>query len=84
MLYSEEVRKFIIFDNKNEVEIYIKKNSLAKYQEQVRNSNVKFREDGPHFSMKIAGWDVFSRQVTDFYKLNPRVREVEMMVAEKK
>lgn len=76
MLVEGDVEKFIIVSNKNMVRVYLEKDKIAKYNENVeRGVTGKINQEGPHLYFKITGED-FQREIREFYEANPNVEQV--------
>lgn len=79
MIISGDVDHYENVDNKKTVRIYIKKDSIRKYEAQIKKGGGKVNGDGPHYYFKYSG-DDFSKRMDDFYVRNNmsdtnRVRE---------
>lgn len=61
-----DVERYIIVSNRSTVKVYLKKENLSKYREELQKatgSNVS--ETGPHYFFKYSG--DFEKQMSDFY-----------------
>lgn len=78
MVINGDVDKYIIIDNRKTVKVYLKKESIPKYEEKLKKGITgKISEDGPHMSFKITSGEVFEKEMSDFYQKNPSVKEVQ-------
>lgn len=69
MIASGDVSRYEIVDNKKTVKIYLKPESLVKYDNSLsKNIGGKVNREGPHFYFKYAG--DFEKQMADFYLQN--------------
>ena len=69
MIIAGDVRLYEIVDNKKTVKIYLKEDSIRKYEERLnKNINGKISKDGPHLYFKYSG--DFEKQMADFYVEN--------------
>jgi cell division protease FtsH len=77
MLVNGEVAKYTIIDNRKTVKVTLTPEAKKKYQDELK-SNVtgKVSEKGPHMSFKVTSGDSFQKEITEFYKANPTVKEV--------
>jgi AFG3 family protein len=66
MLANGDIQKYVIVDNRKTVKIYLKPDSIKKYEEKLKKSiNGKYSKDGPHFYFKYSG--DFEKQMSEFY-----------------
>lgn len=69
MIAAGEVSRYEIVDNKKTVKIYLKEESLKKYENQLsKNIGGKTSKEGPHFYFKYSG--DFEKQMSEFYIQN--------------
>jgi AFG3 family protein len=76
MIADGDVEKYVVIDNRKTVKVYLKKQSINKYREQLSKGIGKVSDEGPHFSFKITGGETFQKDMSDFYKENPTVPQV--------
>jgi AFG3 family protein len=77
MVASGDVQKYLIIDNRKTVKVFIKKDSLPKYMDQLKKGITgKVNDEGPQMQFKITSGDAFQKEMGDFYKNNPAVKEV--------
>lgn len=77
MVASGDVDKYTIITNRNIARVYIKADSLYKYQNANKDKEVasKLSTEGPHLYFKITGED-FQKEMREFYAANPAVKQV--------
>jgi cell division protease FtsH len=69
MITAGDVSRYEIVDNKKTVKIYLKAESLKKYENQIgKNIGGKINKEGPHFYFKYSG--DFEKQMSEFYIQN--------------
>lgn len=72
MLVDHDVDKYVEITNKDIVRVYIKKDSLKKYEARLsKKMNGKVDENGPHFHFESN--ERFREEMLDFIKTNPQV-----------
>ena len=77
MLKSGDVDKYIVVSNRNVVRVFLKKESLPKYQDQLKKGfGGSKNEDGPQMYFKIVSGDSFQDDMRKFYSDNPGVQNV--------
>jgi cell division protease FtsH len=69
MILSGDVDHYVNIDNKKNIRIYIKKDSLKDYEAAIKKTGGKANVEGPHFYFKYSG-DDFSKRMDDFYSRN--------------
>jgi len=69
MIISRDVDHYENVDNKKTVRIYLKKDSIRKYEAEIKKGGGKTNAEGPHFYFKYSG-DDFSKRMDDFYARN--------------
>ena len=70
MLLRHDVDKYVHVTNKDIVRVYIKKDSLKKYESKLsKRMNGKVSEEGPHFHFD--SHDRFREEMLEFIKSNP-------------
>lgn len=76
MVANGDVAKYMIISNRNIVRVYLKKDSISKYQSATdNNDNNKMVQEGPQFYFKITG-EEFLQEMRDFYTKHPQVQQV--------
>ena len=75
MLANGEVAKYTIIDNRKTVKVYLTDSAQKKYQAQLKKAG-KVTEKGPHMSFKITTGEAFQKEISEFLKVNPTVKEV--------
>ena len=77
MLKSGDVDKYIVVSNRNVVRIFLKKESLPKYQDKLKKGfGGSKNEDGPQMYFKIVSGDSFQDDMRKFYSDSPGVPNV--------
>ena len=69
MILAGDVDHYVNIDNKKRVKIYLKKESIKKYEEVIKKGGGKVTPEGPHLFFKYSG-DDFSKRMDDFYARN--------------
>lgn len=75
MLANGEVAKYTIIDNRKTVKVFLTDSAQKKYQAQLKKAG-KVTEKGPHMSFKITTGEAFQKEISEFLKVNPTVKEV--------
>jgi cell division protease FtsH len=75
MVTAGDVEKYVIVDNRDMVRIYLKKESIPKYQNNTGSYTGKLNEEGPHLYFKISSNEDVRKQLNDFYAANNIPRE---------
>ncbi len=75
ILKSGDIQQYRIISNRNLVKVYIKPESLNKYDSILKSKGVtaKVPKEGPHMAMKIVSGDSFQDDMRKFYADNPTV-----------
>jgi AFG3 family protein len=77
LIATGEVQKYIIVDNRKTVKIYLNKTGVDNHRDELKKGVTgKINEEGPHMYFKITGGEAFQKDMSDFYKANPSVKEV--------
>jgi cell division protease FtsH len=72
-----KVQKYIIVDNRKTVKIYLNKSGVENHRDELKKGVTgKINEDGPHMYFKITSGEAFQKDMSEFYKNNPTVKEV--------
>jgi cell division protease FtsH len=81
MIISGDVDHIENVDNKKTIRIYLKKDSVKKYEKLIKDGGGKATGEGPQFYFKYSGED-FSKRMDDFYARNniPDTGRVQEMV----
>src|SRR5690554_1202922 len=64
MLASEDIERIVVVNDKK-ANIYIKQNSLEKYESQFNEQFTKPSEEGPHFTFTIGSVETFERNLRE-------------------
>ena len=77
LIATGEVQKYIIVDNRKTVKIYLNKTGIENHRDELKkNVAGKINEDGPHMYFKITSGEAFQKDMSEFYKAFPNVKEV--------
>ena len=76
MVMNGEVEKYTIIDNRKTVKVFLTKEAQQKYEAKLKTSFSGKKEEGPHMYFKITSGDAFQKEMSDFYKANPTVKEI--------
>ena len=71
---SADVEKYVVIDNKKTVKIYLTKEGKTRYEAKLKKP---VSDDGPNMYFKITSGDAFEKEMSDFYKASPTVKEVQ-------
>ncbi|HET9430936.1 MAG TPA: ATP-dependent zinc metalloprotease FtsH [Chitinophagaceae bacterium] len=75
IINGNEVAKYVIIDNRKTVKVYLTREGIQKYETKLKKS-MSTDEDVPHMYFKITSGEAFEKEMSDFYKANPIVKEV--------
>ncbi|MGC4037973.1 MAG: ATP-dependent zinc metalloprotease FtsH [Chitinophagaceae bacterium] len=85
MVASGDVLKYTIVSNRNLVRVYLKPESLVKYQEQLKKGiSGKISDEGPQMSFKITAAEDFQKEMREFYDKHSDVKQVDYEVDQEK
>ena len=70
MIASGDVERIVVI-NEKKANIYIKKSSLSKYEQQFTDAFTKPSEDGPHFTFNIGSVETFERNLREAQEDSP-------------
>ena len=76
MLSSGDVEKLNTVTNKNVVRVFIKKERLDKYKDQLAKNWTGSNDKGPHFEFKVIKAEEFDKKLNDYYEKHPEVSQV--------
>jgi cell division protease FtsH len=77
LIATGEVEKYIIVDNRKTVKIYLNKTGVDSHRDELKKGVTgKINEEGPHMYFKITSGEAFQKDMSEFYKNNPGVKEV--------
>ncbi len=77
MVEKGEVEKYLVIDNRKVVKIFLTKPALELYRDKLKtNISGKINEKGPHMSFKITTGETFQKEMAEFYKEKPHVKQV--------
>lgn len=76
MVLSGDVERYVFFDNRDQVQVYLKPQSLQKY---AGNKNLagKLKGEGPHAYFQVAATENFDETMKEFYKENSLAEDVQ-------
>lgn len=75
IINGNEVAKYVIIDNRKTVKVFLTREGIQKYETKLKKS-MSTDEDVPHMYFKITSGEAFEKEMSDFYKANPIVKEV--------
>ncbi|MGB3007141.1 MAG: ATP-dependent metallopeptidase FtsH/Yme1/Tma family protein, partial [Chitinophagaceae bacterium] len=84
MIASGDVAKYTIIDNRKLVKVYLTPEAQKKYEVKLKDVSGKIPEKGPHMSFKVTSGEALQKEITEFYKANPTVKEVSSDVENEK
>ncbi len=76
MLAEGDIQKYIIIDNRKTVKVYLTTAGIKKYEKKLKEDKASVDAKGPHFYFKITGGETFQKEISEFYKENPGVKQV--------
>jgi AFG3 family protein len=76
MLDNGDVEKLNTVTNKNTVRVFIKKDRLPKYKDQLSKNWPSVGDKGPHFEFKVIKAEEFDKKLDEHYKAHPEVQPV--------
>ena len=77
ILKKGDVEKYVVISNRNVVRIYLKQESLSKYQDKLKKGFTgKINEDGPQMYFRVVSGDSFQDDMRQFYTQNPDIIKV--------
>ena len=78
ILKAGDVENYTVVSNRNLVKVTLKKASLSKYSELLKNKGLsgKPSETGPQMNFKVVSGDSFKDDMREFYTANPGVKDV--------
>ncbi|HSU28332.1 MAG TPA: ATP-dependent zinc metalloprotease FtsH [Chitinophagaceae bacterium] len=68
MVKNGDIEKYTIVDNRKTVKVYLKKDSIKKYESKLKKKMGKISDDGPHMYFKVTSGDAFMKEMTEYYK----------------
>src|SRR6266700_92198 len=77
MLSKGDVDHLNVVTNKNIERVFIKKDSLDKYKDQITKTWAGPSEKGPHFEFKVIKADDFDKELNDFLSKNPQIVKID-------
>lgn len=76
MLDNGDVEKLNTVTNKNTVRVFIKKDKLPKYKDQLSKNWPSVGDKGPHFEFKVIKAEEFDKKLDEHYKARPEIEKV--------
>ncbi|WP_205509507.1 ATP-dependent zinc metalloprotease FtsH [Longitalea arenae] len=77
MLDNGDVDKLNTVTNKNTVRVFIKKDRLEKYKDQLSKNNwTSVGDKGPHFEFKVIKADDFNKELNAYFDKHPELNRV--------
>jgi cell division protease FtsH len=68
MLANGDIKKYTIIENRKNVKVTLKADSIKKYEKLIKDRGGKINKEGPHFSFKITGGETFQKEISEFRK----------------
>ncbi|HVG42431.1 MAG TPA: ATP-dependent zinc metalloprotease FtsH, partial [Chitinophagaceae bacterium] len=75
MVAAGDVDKYVIISNRSLARVYLKPDSVSKYQNTIKGFDAKASTEAPQLYFKITGED-FQEEMRDFYDSNPNVKPI--------
>ena len=77
ILKKGDVDKYVVISNRNVVRIYLKQESLSKYQDKIKKGLTgKTNNEGPQMYFRVVSGDSFQDDMRQFYTENPDIKKV--------
>jgi AFG3 family protein len=76
MLDKGDIEKLNTVTNKNTVRVFIKKDRLEKYKDQLPKNWPATPDKGPHFEFKVIKADDFGKELNAYYDKHPELEKV--------
>jgi AFG3 family protein len=76
MLAKGDVAKYTRVDNRKTVKIFLKPDSIKKYESILKERKGTVDSKGPHFTFKVTSWDAFQKEMADFAQKYPQLTDV--------
>lgn len=76
MLDNGDVEKLNTVTNKNTVRVFIRKDRLPKYKDQLSKNWPSVGDKGPHFEFKVIKAEEFDKNLNEHYKSRPEIEKV--------
>ena len=80
MVAAGDVSKAVIVKNRDKVKVYLTKQGQEKYADKLKKGvSGKISEDGPHMYFGVTSGDTFKKEISEFFKGNPTVKEIPIL-----
>lgn len=80
MVAAGDVSKAVIVKNRDKVKVYLTKQGQGKYADKLKKGvSGKISEDGPHMYFGVTSGDTFKKEISEFFKNNPTVKEIPIL-----
>lgn len=80
MISSGDISKAVIVKNRDKVKVYLTKQGLQKYAEKLKKGVTgKVSEEGPHMFFGVTSADTFKKEISEFFKNNPAIKEIPVL-----
>jgi len=80
MVAAGDISKAVIVKNRDKVKVYLTKQGQAKYADKLKKGvSGKISEDGPHMYFGVTSGDTFKKEISEFFKNNPTVKEIPIL-----
>lgn len=85
MLAAGDVSKAVIVKNRDKVKVYLNSQGLQKYADKLNKGvSGKIVEEGPHMYFGITSADTFKKEMSEFFKSNPTIKEIPILATSDK
>ena len=80
MVAAGDISKAVIVKNRDKVKVYLTKQGQEKYADKLKKGvSGKISEDGPHMYFGVTSADTFKKEISEFFKNNPTVKEIPIL-----
>ena len=80
MVAAGDVSKAVIVKNRDKVKVYLTSQGQQKYAEKLKKGvSGKINEDGPHMYFGVTSADTFKKEISEFFKSNPTIKEIPIL-----
>lgn len=80
MVAAGDVSKAVIVKNRDKVKVYLTKQGQEKHADKLKKGvSGKVSDDGPHMYFGVTSGDTFKKEISEFFKNNPTVKEIPIL-----
>ncbi|MCZ2458628.1 MAG: ATP-dependent zinc metalloprotease FtsH [Chitinophagales bacterium] len=77
MVQNGQVDKYVIVDNRKMVKVFLTKDGITAHKNELQTGvNGKVNDEGPQMYFRIVSGEDFNKEMSDFYKATPTVKEI--------